>query len=187
MQHFMLYKIAAGSLITGLFVVFMVIVTTAILTQNGFASQVLHQYSIQLVAEQKNPWALPQKSEKFLVPQHRPGFRGQAKVHPDAHRFHYGQMGQFITPEHLESLRQKQKRIQMMPPMTPHMTPGGRQYKPLMQRRLPPAQVMPEQMWPLLPGSGFGGHPGSLPWMPDETLDSLPPIYSPYFNPFPWR
>lgn len=123
------------------------VVTTAILTQNGFASQSLYQYSVQLVAEQTNPWALPQTSEQFMESQQTPQFRGRSKAQPeraDVYRFYSGQMGRFVTPEYLESLKQQQMQMQMMPPMIP----GGRQYNQRKYRRSPSTQVMPKQTWP---------------------------------------
>lgn len=140
-----------------------IVVTTAILTQNVFASQLSHQYSIHLVADQTNPWALPQTSEEFLEPQHRTKFRGQAKSppkQPDTYQFNSGQMGRFVTPEYLESLKQQQMQMQM----TPHLIPRGRQYNQQMRRRSPstqaaPQRIRPQQTWPLLPDQGAYGTP----------------------------
>ncbi|MBN4063561.1 hypothetical protein JYT79_02145 [Cardiobacterium sp. AH-315-I02] len=167
MQHLIIDKIFTESWITGLFMITATFVAAVVLPQNVFASQLSHQYSIHLIADQTNPWALPQTSEEFLDPQQRARFRGQSRSQakspskqPDIYRFNSGQMGRFVTPEYLESLKQQQMQMQMVP----HMMPGGRQYNQQMRRRSPstqatPQKTRPQQAWPLLPSQGAYGAP----------------------------
>lgn len=175
--NLIIYKIITGSFKTGLFMVVATVVTTAILSQKSFASQSLYQYSVQLVAEQTNPWALPQTSEQFMESQQTPQFRGRSKAQPersDVYRFYSGQMGRFVTPEYLESLKQQQMQMQMMPPMMPE----GRQYNQRKYRRSPSTQVMPQQTWPRLPAQESGqGYNGSPTYDIGKDMGNVNPLY----------
>jgi len=147
----------------------LMVIATAV-TADSYASQSLSQYSIRLVAEQSNPWALPRTSEEFLEPQLRTRFRWQSKAQPkrpDAYRFHSGrfesgQMGRFVTPEYLESLKQQQMLMQVMP--------ENRQYNQQMQTRAQSTQAMPQQSGPILPGQGYYG-------LPLYDMGNINPLY----------
>ena len=171
----------------------------------GHTSQALPQYSIQLIAEQTNPWVLPQTSEESLDLQQSTRFRKQPK------RTENYQMGRFVTPEVLESLKQQQIQTQLMP--------KSRENNQLMRQKLPFMQAAPQQAPSIFPGQGYYGSPSygmdyvnplytapavppwgsgpdviyrgeslpgllpdgsdSLPWVPSEAMGGMPPMHIP--------
>ena len=204
MQHIIIDKIVTRSWMMSL----LMVIATAVIADNR-ASQSFVQYSIQLVAEQTNPWVLPQPSEEYLNPQQSTRFRQQPS------RTGQYPMGRFVTPEILESLKQQQMQTQLMP--------GSRQNNQLMQQKLPSRQSAPQQSWSISPGQGYYGSPSygmgymnplydtpvvspwssgpdviyqgesfsdsfsgalpdSSPWVPNEAIDGLPPIHVPPFE-----
>ena len=128
----MLFRIINNKLILSwVYSLLMIMTTTALADSEDF------QFSKQLVAEQSNPWALPQVKKK------KPGYTGVYNQNNQAdsidgqysdtpyqgqqyqnrdgsgqnQRKNYWQpqVDRFVTPEFLESLKQQQKRYQIMP------------------------------------------------------------------------
>lgn len=170
MQNFIIDKMVTANL-RAVYMLAAIMVITVILTHNAFASQPFQQYSMQLVAQQSNPWALPETPEKFSESQLTPQFRAQPERF-ESQRF-YPRRGGFVTPEHLESLKRQQMQMQM----TPHMTPRSRRYDRPMQKKLPSGQILPQQSWSLIPGQNYYDSPmyGKGNMSPLNYMPSLSP------------
>ncbi len=168
MQYPIIHKIITRNMVTGLLMVVAVVMTT-----NSFASKLFHQYSVRQVAEQANPWALPQASGGFMKPQQPPPYRWQSKAQhkqQDGNRFNSQRMGQFVTPGYLESLRQQQMHMQAVPRM--QAAPQMRQHRPLMHKRLPATKgFLPQQMWLLPPEHRSSGFPA-------QGMGNVNPLYN---------
>ncbi len=189
MRYFKLHRIVTGSWIICLFMMM-----TSMVVADAYVSPSLAHSSVQLVAKPANPWALPETSEKFLNFQQSTKFRKQ----PD--RAGKYSMDRFVTPEILESLKQQQMQIQMMP--------RNRQDNRPIRRRLPTMPSMLPQAWSLPPEQGRYGLMGTVnplydtpvvsPWgsgpdiiyrgevlpdslsgVPNEAIGGLPPIHIP--------
>ena len=170
-------------------------------------AQVIPHDSLQLAANQGNPWALPEAEDKSQYGQF-PGHDTQKK-NPVFKQRGY----RFVTPEILESLKQQQMLYQQIP--------GYDQRPGYEQRRARPYQSRPGQLvpTPLMPGLSMKGpslyqspmqrsyglppdgmsysnpmydipevspwgsdsnllqRGGSFPWMPDAAVGGLPPIH----------
>jgi len=131
------------------------------------------QYSMQKVAEQSNPWALPQKQES------KPGYQQQPyNAQPyNPQRYDHGQQYQpvpdersggtvnrgdsvqtqpthqwqpqtdrFVTPQFLDSLKKQQQYFQVMPENQHNQRPA-------------PGRYVPAQPESGLPGQGVYGYP----------------------------
>lgn len=168
------------------------------------------RYSMQKVAEQSNPWALPQ------TPQKQPEYRSQPYQEQPYNQQHQQyqqapevtgaqpshqwqpQTDRFVSPGFLESLKQQQQRYQVMPENQRYRQTAPRQYRP----DLPGVSV---------PGQGGYGYPSygagsvnplydaptvspwgdgadvlyrgeSFPMVPSEALGGLPPMHVPSFG-----
>lgn len=87
----------------------MIIATTAI------ADNYIYQDSLRFEADQSNPWALPITPQRFQeIPRY---WRQQFQ---DRHIQKYNPGFRFVTPEILESLKQQQTQIQLMPENKEH-------------------------------------------------------------------
>lgn len=136
------------------------------------------QYSLQLAAEQSNPWALPQVPAQSPVPTPtpayggHPGYQAAPKYYnQDAQqeRRHSGQYPEqqnkiwrnpgdrFVTPEILDSLKQQQRKYQIMPKNQQHMED---RYQPRSQQfmQMPPASGMSGQGVYDYPSYGAGSY-----------------------------
>ncbi len=160
----MLFRVINNILTSSLVYGFLMLMTTTALADSED-----FQFSRQLVAEQSNPWALPQVKEK------KPGYRGGYNQNNQADSNHgqysdtpyqgrqyqnrngagqsqrnnYWQprVDRFVTPEFLESLKQQQKMQQIMPENR-----QNREYEYGPQGSM---QRSPEARLPGLNGSGY--------------------------------
>ena len=150
-----------------------VIATTAIADAGGYQQSpqyappaMTNQYDSRRPANvQVNPWQLPQE------PVGTPGFEQLPKYQrrPDQndqqagqYQSKHNQMGRFVTPEILESLKHQQTRTQIMPGNTQRY------------RRLP------QQSMPYQPAPGVYGAPSSGMGNPNPLYDA--PAVSPWGN-----
>lgn len=206
----MRYRFINNKLITGQLSIcwtggcLMVMAAAAIADSDG------SRYSMQKVAEQSNPWALPQ------TPQKQPEYRSQPYQEQPYNQQHQQyqqapevtgaqpshqwqpQTDRFVSPGFLESLKQQQQRYQIMPENQRYRQTAPRQYRP----DLPGVSV---------PGQGGYGYPSygagsvnplydaptvspwgdgadvlyrgeSFPMVPSEALGGLPPMHVPSFG-----
>ena len=164
MQHCIFYKLFA---VIWAFSLLMIISLTAI--SAGYNNQ----YSLQLTGGQSNPWALPQATESY------PGFQQPQKEYQNqqyqqyqgqgrSHQNRAYQADRFVTPELLESLKQQQTQMQLMPD----------------DRRI--LQFSPEQLKLKQPESSLPGS-GSFAY-PSYGMDYMNPLYNiPSVTPWsPW-
>lgn len=155
MRNVHIYKPFTIGLACGL----MVCITTLVV-----ADSPISPYSLKLVAEKGNPWALPQTPNRDSDFQKKS--RSWGKHYHGMQRRQYNQDFRFVTPEILESLKQQQSQYQM--------TPEDKQ--PLKPRR-----SIQNYSYPSL-GMGFTSPlydtPAVSPWGTDSNLlysgDSFP-------------
>jgi len=153
----------------------MVITSTVIADSN-----IIQTHSMQLVAEQSNPWLLPEKQEGRPDFTKFPNYQGQQKQDNSIYRQRQGT--RFVTPEIIESLEQQQKQHQMMQ--------GNSQYH---QRNQPPSA---QGYYGYPPGGMNYSNPiydtpavspwgsgldtlyrgDSFPWVPREAIGGIAPM-----------
>jgi len=139
-------------------------------------------HSLYFVAEQSNPWLLPEKQGSEPGYKQLDNYQGQQNQAGQASRQNQGY--RFVTPEILESLKQQQIQNQQMPgslqnqrymPRQPDQRYNGYPYKGM--RYSDPIYDTPAvSPW----GSGldtlYRGE--SYPWVPNEAIGGIPPIPS---------
>lgn len=119
-----------------------------------------------------NPWQLPQKPENTPGFDHLPKYQSQPyqeQQQAGQYQNRRNQMGRFVTPEILESLKQQQMRTQAMPGST-------------QENQYLPRQPMSYQSAP--GGYGYGApsygmnNPGSLYGSPSYGISNPNPLYN---------
>ena len=159
MQYCIIYKSFAG---VWLFSLLMIMSLTAV--SDGYNNQ----YSLQLTGGQSNPWALPQAAENHPGYQQPQRYQYQPNQ-GGPHQNRAFQADRFVTPEFLESLKQQQTQMQLMPE-------GGRT-----------PQIAPEQLKLKRPRSGLLPGTGSFTY-PSYGTGNIDPLYDmPAVTPWsPW-
>jgi len=161
----------------------MVIASTVI--ADGDVSQT-SRYSLHLVAEQTNPWLLPEKHD--LAPEFKQYDNYPKQQNQAGQTGRQNQGYRFVTPEILESLKQQQRQNQMMPGGSQNQRymlqqPGQMNYgyPPGGMRYLDPIYDTPAvSPW----GSGLDTlyRNESFPWVPNEAIGGIPPISIPSYG-----
>lgn len=173
-----IYKIFTGSWILASF-----IVTASTAVADGSVMPAYPDQSMQYVAEQSNPWLLPEK------PKGSPDFKKFPNYHSEQNQSDrtgsQTQGHRFVTPEILESLRQQQKQNQMM-----RDNLQNQQYMPRRPAQsgygYPSAGARYSYDTPALsPWAGgadtlYRGQ--SFPWVPNEAIGGISPIPMPSFG-----
>jgi hypothetical protein len=151
-------KFIASRFFTGGMCGLLMILVTSAIAANVAVDSEYSQYPGLRVAGQSNPWALPQTQQNNF--DFRSGFQQQPydyyQQYQPAHQWQ-PQTNRFVTPEFLESLKQQQKRHQLMP--------DNQQYH----------QSVPRQFMQKQPGSGLPGQ-GSYRY-PSYDAGSVNPLY----------
>jgi len=175
MRYRSIYKIITGGWVLSSF---MVMASTALADSNVMQSS--SGRSMQFVAEQTNPWLLPEKQEDRTDFKKFPNYQGQQNQSNRADERVQG--NRFVTPEILESLNQQQKQNQLMPENSPHQ-----QYKQRQSGQgyygYPPTGIQySNPMYDTPAISPWGGGADTLyrgqsfPWVPNEAIGGMSPI-----------
>lgn len=157
-------------------------------------------YSVQNVAENSNPWALPEQREN--QPGYQQPYEDVGQVERDHSRGQYQpshqwqpQRDRFVTPSFLESLKKQQQQYQVMPENRQYQHDG---YNPWRSGSSLPGQggygfpsygsgsVNPLYDAPAVSpwgdGAGVLYRGQSFPMVPSEALGGLPPMHVPSFG-----
>lgn len=172
MQYRITYKIITGCWVCSSL---MLIASTVMADSN-----VMPTHSIQLLAEQTNPWLLPEKQEDMPDFKKFPNYHNQKNQESSKNR--QGQGARFVTPDIIESLEQQQKKHQLMQDNSQYQqrkkSQSGQEYygyPPGGMNYLNPVYDTPAvSPW----GSGLDTlyRGNSFPWVPSEAIGGISPM-----------
>lgn len=159
------------------------------------------QNSRQFMRSQVNPWQLPQETVRVPGFERLPKYQNQpyqSDQQAGQYQNNQNQMGRFVTPEILESLKRQQMQTQQMPGNKQQYQRQAIPYQPVMDgyggssygmNNFSPLYDEPAvSPWGngsdvLYRGESFpGSAPGAFPWVPNEAMGGLPPMHVPAFG-----